>query len=161
MAEGWQTVSTLYQKCIWIPFCKFHSITMIQKIQYWRPRSNPSELHGFSLQFSSVQFSRSVMSDSLRPHESQHTRPPCPSPSPGATICLQSCLCHFSNLVHLYQGITEHSGWWIPFSRSSQFSQFSGDTKCHWTADSPLFVSLTCKLSKSHRSWTEYKFNNW
>ena len=34
------------------------------------------------LQFSSVQFSRSVMSDSLRPHESQHTRPPCPSPTP-------------------------------------------------------------------------------
>jgi len=33
--------------------------------------------------FSSVQFSRSVMSDSLRPHESQHTRPPCPSPTPG------------------------------------------------------------------------------
>ena len=33
--------------------------------------------------FSSVQFSRSVMSNSLRPHESQHTRPPCPSPSPG------------------------------------------------------------------------------
>ena len=30
----------------------------------------------------SVQFSRSVMSDSLRPHESQHTRPPCPSPTP-------------------------------------------------------------------------------
>ena len=29
-----------------------------------------------------VQFSRSVMSDSLRPHESQHTRPPCPSPTP-------------------------------------------------------------------------------
>ena len=32
--------------------------------------------------FSSVQFSRSVVSDSLRPHESQHARPPCPSPSP-------------------------------------------------------------------------------
>ena len=30
-----------------------------------------------------VQFSRSVMSDSLRPHESQHARPPCPSPTPG------------------------------------------------------------------------------
>ena len=30
-----------------------------------------------------VQFSRSVVSDSLRPHESQHTRPPCPSPTPG------------------------------------------------------------------------------
>ena len=34
-------------------------------------------------QFSPVQFSRSVMSNSLRPHESQHARPPCPSPSPG------------------------------------------------------------------------------
>ena len=32
--------------------------------------------------FSSVQFSRSVMSDSLRPHELQHARPPCPSPIP-------------------------------------------------------------------------------
>ena len=33
--------------------------------------------------FSSVQFSHSLMSDSLRPHESQHTRPSCPSPTPG------------------------------------------------------------------------------
>ena len=29
------------------------------------------------------QFSRSVVSNSLRPHESQHTRPPCPAPTPG------------------------------------------------------------------------------
>ena len=36
-----------------------------------------------SVQFSSVQFSRSIVSDSLQLHESQHTRPPCPSPSPG------------------------------------------------------------------------------
>ena len=33
--------------------------------------------------FISVQFSCSVVSDSLQPHESQHARPPCPSPSPG------------------------------------------------------------------------------
>ena len=32
---------------------------------------------------SSVQFSRSVVSDSLQPHKSQHARPPCPSPTPG------------------------------------------------------------------------------
>ena len=32
--------------------------------------------------FSSVQFSHSVVSNSLRPHESQHARPPCPSPIP-------------------------------------------------------------------------------
>ena len=31
---------------------------------------------------SSIQFSRSVVSDSLQPHESQHARPPCPSPTP-------------------------------------------------------------------------------
>ena len=36
-------------------------------------------------QFSSVQFSRSVMFDSLWPHESQHAWPPCPSPSPRVT----------------------------------------------------------------------------
>ena len=34
-------------------------------------------------QLSSVQFSCSVVSDSWRPHESQHARPPCPSPTPG------------------------------------------------------------------------------
>ena len=33
--------------------------------------------------FSSVQFSRSVVSNSLRPHELQHARPPCPSSTPG------------------------------------------------------------------------------
>ena len=36
-----------------------------------------------SFMIGSVQFSRSVVSTSLRPHESQHARPPCPSPSPG------------------------------------------------------------------------------
>ena len=34
-------------------------------------------------EFSSLQLSCSVMSDSLRPHESQHARPPCPRPTPG------------------------------------------------------------------------------
>ena len=38
---------------------------------------------GSSSHTSSVQFSRSVMSDSLRPHELQHARPPWPSPTPG------------------------------------------------------------------------------
>ena len=40
-------------------------------------------LKGKNVQFSSVHFSCSDMSDSLQPHESQHTRPPCPSPTPG------------------------------------------------------------------------------
>ena len=44
----------------------------------------------------SVQFSRSVVSDSLRPHEPQHARPPCPSPTAGVylTPCPLSRRCH-------------------------------------------------------------------
>ena len=41
-------------------------------------------IHISILSISSVQFSRSVMSNSLRPHEPQHTRPLCPSPTPEA-----------------------------------------------------------------------------
>ena len=48
---------------------------------HWQMNSYPLGHQG-SLQFSSVQISRSVVSDSLRPHESQHARPPCPSPTP-------------------------------------------------------------------------------
>ena len=47
--------------------------------------------------FQSVsQFSHSVVSDSLRPHESQHTRPPCPSPTPRvySNSCPSSRWCH-------------------------------------------------------------------
>ena len=47
-----------------------------------------------TFQFSSVQFSHSVLSDSLRPHESQHARPPCPSPTPG----VYSNSCPLSNI---------------------------------------------------------------
>ena len=45
---------------------------------------------------SSVQFSHSVVSDSLRPHESQHARPPCPSPTAGdhPNSCQLSRWCH-------------------------------------------------------------------
>jgi len=44
----------------------------------------------------SVQFSRSVVSNSLRPHESQHSRPSCPSPTPGVhpNSCASSWWCH-------------------------------------------------------------------
>ena len=45
---------------------------------------------------SSVQFSHSVVSDSLRPNELQHARPPCPTPTPGAhpNPCPLSQWCH-------------------------------------------------------------------
>ena len=60
-----------------------HSISFIQRIRRQK--------------FSSVQFSHSVMSDSLRPHELlQRARPPCPSPTPGAysDSCPSSRRCH-------------------------------------------------------------------
>ena len=48
------------------------------------------------VQFSSVQFSRSVVSDSLQSHELQHARLPCPSPTPGvhSNSCPLSWWCH-------------------------------------------------------------------
>ena len=48
-----------------------------------------------SIQFSSVQFSLLVVSDSLKPHDLQHTRPPCPSPTPG----VHSDSCPSSHLI--------------------------------------------------------------
>ena len=56
---------------------------------------------------SSVQFSRSVVSDSLWPRESQHARPPCPSPTPGVypNSCPSSRWCHpaiSSSVVPIY-----------------------------------------------------------
>ena len=67
--------------------------------------------------FSSVQFSHSVVSDALQPHESQHARPPCPSPTPGVypNSCLSIRWCHpaISSSV-------------VPFSSCPQSLQVSG-----------------------------------
>ena len=54
-------------------------------------------IHRFPfLSFSSVQFSHSVVSDSLQPHESQHARPSCPPPTPRvhSDSCPSSQCCH-------------------------------------------------------------------
>ena len=61
--------------------------------------STDSHMHAHtigSVSFSSVQFSLSVISDSLQPHGLQHTRLPCPSPTPGAysNSCPSSQWCH-------------------------------------------------------------------
>ena len=56
----------------------------------------PFNQHVYKVQFSSVQFSRSAMSDSLWPHGLQHARLLCPSPIPGAcsNSCPSSWWCH-------------------------------------------------------------------
>ena len=61
----------------------------------WGQKKKKSSNKNYGL-CSSVQFSRSVMSNSLRPHEWQHARPPCPSPTPGVHSYsrLSSQWCH-------------------------------------------------------------------
>ena len=60
------------------------------------PRIVNSNVKMFILNVNSVQFSRSVVSNSLRSHELQHARPPCPSPTPRVhpNPCPLSRWCH-------------------------------------------------------------------
>ena len=73
---------------------------------------------------SSVQFSCSVVSDSLWPHESQHDRPPCPSPTPGVypNPCPLNRWCHptISSSVVPFSSCPQS----FPASGSIQMSQF-------------------------------------
>ena len=75
------------------------------------------------LQFSSVQFSRSVVSNSLRPHGLLHTRPPCPSPTPRVypNSRPSSRWCHpaISSSVVLFSSCPQS----FPASGSFQMSQ--------------------------------------
>ena len=75
------------------------------------------------LQFSSVQFSHSVVSESLRPHELQHTRPPCPSPTPRVhpNPCPLNWWCHptISSSVIPFSSCPQS----LPESGSFQMSQ--------------------------------------
>ena len=59
-------------------------------VQYW------INYMRFLIQSKSVQFSHSIVSDSLQPHGLQHARPPCPSPSPRvhSNSCPSSQWCH-------------------------------------------------------------------
>ena len=89
--------------------------------------------------FSSVQFSHSVVSDSLRPHELQHARPPCPSPTPGIhpNPCPLSWWCHpvISSSV-------------IPFSSCPQSFPASGSFPM-----SQLFASGGQSIGLQHQSF--------
>ena len=73
---------------------------------------------------SSVQFSRSVVSNSLRPHGLQHARPPCPLPTPGAysNSCPLSWWCHptISSSVVPFSSCLQS----FPASGTFQISQF-------------------------------------
>ena len=93
------------------------------------------------LLYLSVQFSRSVISDTLWPHEPQHARLPCPSPTPGAA-CANSCpLCQWcdptiSSSVVPFSSCLQS----FPASRSFPVSQlFSSDC---WSIGASTWASV-------------------
>ena len=108
------------------------------------------------IQFSSVQFRRSVVSDFLRPHESQHARPPCPSPTPGVHSDSRpsSRWCHpaISSSV-------------IPFSSCPQFLPASGSFPMSqfFTSDTQsIGVSAsTSVLPKNTQDWSPLEWTGW
>ena len=105
---------------------------------------------------SSVQFSCSVMSDSLQPHESQHTRSPCSSPTPGvySNSCPSSWWCHpaISSSV-------------IPFSSCPQFfpasESFPMSQLFAWGGQSIGVSASTSVLPMNTQDWSPLGWTGW
>ena len=108
------------------------------------------------IKFSSVQFSHSVVSNSLRPHESQHARPPCPSPTPGvhSNSHPSSRWCHpaISSSV-------------VPFSSCPQFlpaSEFFPVSQLFlWGGQSTGVSALASFLPKNTQDWSPSEWTGW
>ena len=106
--------------------------------------------------FSSVQFSCSVLSDSLWPHEPQHTRPPCPSPTPGVhpNPHLSSWWCHpaISSSV-------------VPFSSCAQSLPASGScptSQLFTSGGQSIGVSAsTLVLPMNTQDWSPLGWTGW
>ena len=103
--------------------------------------------------FSSVQFSHSVLSDSLQPHELQHARPPCPSLSPGihSNSCPSSRWCHpaISSSV-------------VPFSscpKSLPASVFSDESTLHMSWPKYWSFSFSIIPSKEHPGLISFRMD--
>ena len=115
-----------------------------------------TECRHMNIQFSSVQFSCSVMSDSLQPHELQHVRPPCPSPTPGVHSNSRplSRWCHpaISSSV-------------VPFSSCSQSFPPSGSFPMSqlfaWGGQSTGVSALGSFLPKNTQDWSPSEWTGW
>ena len=98
---------------------------------------------------SSFQFSRSVVSDSLWPHESQHARPPCPSPTPGvhSDSCPSSQWCHpaISSSVVPFSSCPQS----LPAPESFPMSQLFT-----WGVQSTGVSALASFLPKKSQGWS-------
>ena len=109
-----------------------------------------------SLYYSSVQFSRSVVSDSLPLHKLQHVRPPCPSPIPGvhANSCPLSRWCHpaISSSVLPFSSCPQS----LPGSESFPISQLFA-----WGGQSIGVSALASFLSKNTQGWSPLEWTGW
>ena len=103
-----------------------------------------------------VQFSLSVVSDSLRPHESQHIRPPCPSPTPGVhpNSCPLSRWCHpaISSSVVPFSSCPQS----LPASESFPMSQLFT-----WGGQSIGVSALASVLPKKSQDWSPLEWTGW
>ena len=105
-------------------------------------------------QLSSVQFSHSVMSNSLWPYESQHARPPCPSPTSGvySNSCPSSWWCHpaISSSVVPFSSCLQS----LPGSRSFPMSQFFS-----WGGQSIGSFSFSISPSSEHPGLISFRMD--
>ena len=106
--------------------------------------------------FSSVQFSCSVVSDSLRHHELQHARPPCPSPSPR----VHSNSCHSSRWCH-----PAISSSVIPFSSCPQslpsLESFPMSQLFAWGGQSTRVSASASVLPMNTQNWSPLEWTGW
>ena len=116
-------------------------------------RKGPASTH---FCFSSVQFSRSVVSDSLWPHESQHARPHCPSPTPGvhSNSCPLSRWCHpaISSSVVPFSSCPQS----LPASESFPMSQLFA-----WSGQSTGVSALASFPPKKSQGWSPSEWTGW
>ena len=105
---------------------------------------------------SSVQLSCSVMSDSLWPHELQHARPPCPSPTPGvhsdSPPSSQWCLSAISCSVVPFSSCPQS----LPASESFPMSQLFT-----WGGQSTAVSALAPFLPKNTQDWSPLEWTGW
>ena len=104
----------------------------------------------------SVQFSHSVVSDSLRLHESQHARPPCPSPTPGVHSDSRPLRrwCHpaISSSVIPFSSCPQS----LPASESFPMSQLFA-----WGGQSIGVAALASFLPKDTQGWSPLERTGW
>ena len=104
----------------------------------------------------SVQFSHPVVSDSLRPHESQHARPPCPLPTPGvySNPCPSSQWCHpaISPCVVPFSSCPQS----LPASGSFPISQLFA-----WGGQSTGVSASASVLLMNTQDWSSLGWTGW